>query len=260
MNNATYTQQYNSSTSQARAGCEKSDGTVVYELGNGYVREYKMTTGWDVSTASQTGTTLSTGITGGGGGITLSDDGTLLTIIPLEGGSMQQWTFSTPWDITTSTGVVSESNPLGMGLVRGIRWINSGNKLLVNRDSNYETHSASTPYDITTLSDDANDFSTSAQSTNMRGGIDISTDGTIIICATQTGGLCFKYDLSTPWDISTSVFASQTLDYSAQSTTGTYYCLGGFSDSTIIIGSVYSRMYEYDVPDSFTGSIGYKVV
>jgi hypothetical protein len=258
MNNASFNDQY------AFSGCYdmswKSDGTVAYLKQTNNIYEIRLTTAWDLTTASTTSTNLNVGIMGSGGGVSLSDDGTKLTACPLEGGSMRTYTFSTAWDITTSTGYVSQSNPLGTGLVRGMSWINSGNKLLVNRDNTYETHSASTAYDITTLSDDNNDFSTSAQTGSKRGGIDMSADGKIIIVGTQgTPYKIYKYDLSTAWDISTSVYATQALDYQSQTSTCSG-CAFGELDNKLIIAYSYNRLFEYDVPDSFSGESNYKVI
>ena len=257
MNNGTFNYEYSDST-YARAGVFKPDGTVFYIKESNKIYEFRLTTAWDLSTASRTSTYLDIGIMGSGGGVTLSIDGTKLTVAPLEGGSLRTYTLSTGWDITTSTGYVSQSNPLG-GMNRGMRWINSGNKLLVNRDYSYETWSASTAYDITTLTDDNNDF-TDSSTGSKRGGIDMSADGkTIIVANYGSPNKVYKYELSTAWDISTSSYSGQSLDFSSKSTAVTFCAFGELANK-LVVGELYQKAYEYDIPDSFTGESNYKVI
>lgn len=84
----------------------KPDGTEMYVLGysTDAIYKYILATPWDVSTAYYANTSFSVaGQETGGNALVFSDDGTSFFVTGSTGDDINQWTMSTPWDITTAT-------------------------------------------------------------------------------------------------------------------------------------------------------------
>ena len=95
---------WSSSSSTAYYLVLSSDGTKAYvnDLTSNAIREWTLSTAWDISTAVLTAVmSFSSVIIGSEQGFTFNSDGTKLYIIK-ENDSIFQWTLSTAWDISTA--------------------------------------------------------------------------------------------------------------------------------------------------------------
>jgi hypothetical protein len=88
----------------------KPDGTHIYTASGTYVRDYTMSTAYDITTATKTASldTNATSAENSNHSLFMNDTGTKLFV----GGNTQedvnQWDLSTPWDITTASIVGTE--------------------------------------------------------------------------------------------------------------------------------------------------------
>lgn len=98
--------------SQVRGLYVSPGGEHAYEWansGSASIIQHNMSAGWDVSTAGQVGS-FDTGLSFPNGGIFFKPDGTKLFY---SGDNVYSHTLSTPWDISTVSGVVNSPNPTG---------------------------------------------------------------------------------------------------------------------------------------------------
>jgi hypothetical protein len=99
------------------------------------------------------------------------------------------------------------------------RWSYDGTKLFIVADStDVHTHTASTAYDITSVSSTVDNEKTFTETVN--GGLFFKSDGTKVYTAENTTtDIIRQYSLSTAWDISTAT--SDSKSYSSLQSTGT---------------------------------------
>lgn len=155
-------------------------GTKLYGLndGNYYVRQYNLSTAWDVSSGSfddtgDAGSGLPSGVYSGARTVNFSSDGTKLYVhFDQPTGSVYQYTLSTAWDINT----LSYSK-------RSIPILSVDDELTTGQDG----------YTY---------------------GIRFSTDGTEMFMAGKAKRAIYKFGLTTAWDIGTLYYTGEsTPDY-----------------------------------------------
>jgi len=221
-----------------RAIASNSDGTIVYIAGtsNDTVYEYTLTTGFDLSTASYSGTSFSVNSQDATPeGIVFNSDGTKMYMVGNTNDTVYQYstsatTYSTTFDCENANVFETE--------------------LDVNTTVVFSNPPASgtpvvTYYDIGNASYDSVDFSVATQETAPVA-VEFSSDGTAMYVS---GGVnpenVFQYTLSTAWDLSTASYASKSFNYSSQETTGTG--LAFKTDGTVmyVVGSANDTVYQY---------------
>ena len=179
------------------------DGTKLYTIGlsQTLIHEWDMTTAWDVSDTVTFNQTKDFGGTPQMTGFDFSPDGTKLLFCRRETSPqesyVEQWNLSSAWDISTATYSAITSSVLPGDYVGSIVVRSGGTKLYAwyENDSLIRQFSMSTPYDVTTISDDSKSKS---DYTNTRA-IWMKWDGTKL----YTDDI-YQLDLSTPYDISTA--------------------------------------------------------
>lgn len=110
----------------------KPDGTKAYVVGanNDTLYQYGLSTAWDLSTASYDNVSLS--LSSGCQGFTFNTDGTKFFVSDSTTDVIYGYSLSTAYDITTAS--LSQTSPsvaTQVGNPRGIRFISSGNKLIL---------------------------------------------------------------------------------------------------------------------------------
>lgn len=238
-----------------------SDGTKCYVTGdaNNTIYQYTLSTAWDISTGTYASKSLAVGTQDSSPrGFVFSSDGTKGYIMGNTNTRIFQYTFSTAWDI--STGTYASKNILISSQVTagyGLCFSSNGSKVYVIDDGSglgnaiYQ-YDLSTSWDISTASYSSKNvttYNTTAIFENGPTGVDISSDGKMIIfIGTSTGAVSqskvFQYPLSTAYDLATANTYFSPL-VSSQDTVMTsmffkpdgtkVYLLGGSSATTIIL-------------------------
>jgi sugar lactone lactonase YvrE len=151
--------------------------------------------------------------------VEFKDDGTEMYVLLLSNDKIFQYTLGTPWDIstaglTTSFGVnAQEATP------QGIRFGNDGQYLYVTGGSGDDVnqYTLGTAWDVSTAGFTTN-FSVSPEGETAPTGIYFKSDGLSFYVIGTTLDTVLKYDLGTPWDISTATF-STSFSVTSQETT-----------------------------------------
>ena len=194
---ASYSQSFSVSTedSSPQDLYFKADGTEVYIVGisSDKIHQYSLSTAWDISSASFTG---SSGLVGDNTprGLHISPDGTHVYVCGDAVNRVYEFELTTAWDITTLTSVTSiiiqneDTNPQGV-------WLNpDGTKMYLTGGNNDDIfqYSLSTAWDLSTASYDSISFDMGPQD----GGITGSTakaDGSKIYAVGNTNDKIFQY-------------------------------------------------------------------
>jgi sugar lactone lactonase YvrE len=139
-------------------------------------------------------------------GLFFKPDGTQMYVSGDAGNDINEYTLSTPWDVTTSTFVRSflvtgqEGNP------RSVFFKPDGTKMYVMGESgdDINEYALSTAWNISTATY-VQIFSIAAQEITPRG-LYITDDGTKMYIVGQTSDAVHEYSLSTAWNISTATY------------------------------------------------------
>jgi len=237
----------------------KTDGTKMYIIGasNGKIYQYTLGTAWDISTASYDSVNLdiSTEDTNPTE-IFIKSDGSTLWMLGENTKAVYQYTFGTPWDLSTlSYDAVSFSVASEDAAPRGLNFRDNGTKMYITGaggDKVYQ-YSLGTAWDISTAVYDNVSLDTSTEDITTTG-ISFKPDGTRFYLTGAVTKKIYQYSLGTAWDISTASYDEVNIDISAQTpfprgltfkTDGSYmYTIGQTSDS----------VFQYEL-DSSNGKI-----
>jgi len=131
--------------------------------------------------------------------IQFKTDGTEMYIIGSAGDTVEQYTLSTAWDISTATITNSYSVSSQDNTPRGLCFANSGTKMYMLGDENnrFYEYTLSTAWDISTATYIGNDSVNSEASSPIA--CWMSEDGTKVLVTDNIGGAIYEYSLSTPY-------------------------------------------------------------
>lgn len=151
----------------------KSDGTKMYIAGslNGKIFQYTLSTPWDVSTASYDSKSLDTSTESNPRDVFISPDGTELYTAGPTNASVNQYTLSTPHDVSTGSFTGSFSVTTEENSIVDVYFKNDGTKMFIvglTNDTVYQ-YTLSTAWDVTSASYDSVSFSVAAKSTTPQG-------------------------------------------------------------------------------------------
>ena len=183
------------------------DGTVMFMIGSGVeaMFEYSLSTGWDISTASYTGTSFSSWPAGNQEptSVIFNADGTKCYVADYGVDEVWQYSLSTPYDLSS----ISYDNKKITGLatyggqVSGIYFSPAGDKLFISfgQASGYSTggvfqFSLTTAYDISTASYDSVSW---ILNEGCGAGIQFKSDGTKAYNSAYPNGSGATYQYST---------------------------------------------------------------
>jgi len=173
-------------------------------------------------------------------------DGTKMYIVGITGDDVNEYDLSTAWDVSTASylrnfSVASqETNP------NGIFFKPDGTKMYIvgaiGRDVN--EYNLSTAWNVSTASY-SQLFSISAQVSEPQG-IFFKPDGTKMYILDQTGSDVYEYNLSTAWDVSTSVY-SQNFSLTAPADTNTGFFFRDDGLKMYVVARNLDAVYEYNL-------------
>ena len=197
-----------------------ADGAKMFVVGSqgDDVNEYTLSTPFDVSTAGFVDSFLVSSQDDIPEGVAFSADGTKMFVVGSQKNAVNEYTLSTPFDVSTAGFVDSflvssqDQHPTGMAFSAG------GAKMFVvgnDGDDVYE-YTLSTPFDVSTAGF-VDSFDVSSQNTGPRG-VAFSAYGSKMFMTGHVGDDVYEYTLSTPFDVSTAGF----VDYFSVSSEDTY--------------------------------------
>jgi sugar lactone lactonase YvrE len=184
----------------------KPDGTKFYMVGiqNDNVRQYSMSTAWDISTASYDTVTLNVGgQEATPTSIYLSPDGIKLYVMGQTGDDVNEYTLGTAWEINTATYVrVTTAALLAEGAPTALWFKEDGTKAWTTGSGTDQIrqYTLSTPWNVSTM---AHEGTLLVQNNADPVGLCFSDDGNFLF-VTQSVRV-FRYNLRTPWDVRTAV-------------------------------------------------------
>ena len=200
-----------------------NDGTKMFVVGDNSnaIREYHLTTGFDISTASYDSLFSVNSQDTNPRGLAFNNDGTKMFVAGWKNQRVFEYHLTTGFDISTASydsNLSISSNASGS---KGLAFNSDGTKMFVNAANSSDEvveYTLSTGFDVSTASYDSS-FVTQSQDTSPQG-LAFSNDGKKMFVAGDTGDDINEYTLSTGFDVSTASFVG-SFDVSSQGTTPT---------------------------------------
>ena len=232
----------------------KPDGTKLYLVGfgNDTVFQYSMSTAWDLSSIAYDSVSFSfLSQETQGRSVFFSPEGTKMYIVGTDSDTVYQYTLSTAWDVSSASyDSVSFSVSSQETVPLGLTFKSDGSKMYVVGSGNdtiyqYSTAAAApaewTDPDLGNASYDSVSFSGATQSSSMNT-FTFGNSGSNIYMADVSSDTVYQYDLTTPYDISTASYSTNSFSVATQEgfPAGIYFkpdgqtmFLGGYSSDTI---------------------------
>lgn len=209
----------------------KPDGTKLYTLGTNQdsVDQYTMATPWDVSTASYDGVTRvvggATGTETAPSAMHFSPDGTRMYILGSAIDTIEQYSLSTPWVVSSAVKVGQsggqEASPFALYIKPdGTKAYTIGTANTIYR------YSFGTPWDVTTLAyDGVNGGSSGSLATQINGfatgyGLAFKPDGTKVFVTDITTDSIHELALAAPWETSAATYTGTSVQTTSLVSTG----------------------------------------
>jgi hypothetical protein len=238
------------------------DGLKMFILGDtgNDVNEYILSIAWNVSSAVFV-TNFVPGLDTAPNGLFFRPDGTKMYIAGQQLDSVYQFTLTTPWSIATATyDNISFSVGAQDGSASSVFFKPNGLSMYVvgyANDAIYQ-YTLSTAWDISTASFLQSFLVTPLENTAQ--GVFFTGDGSRMFITGGTGDDVNVYNLTTPWDISTSVFVnalviSPPISPTETAPQGIYIKPDG--TKMYVVGSGNDVVYQFTVPSvdiQLTGS------
>lgn len=194
----------------------KTDGTSLYftGLGNDQVRQYDMTTAWDISTASYSKTFSVSSQETSPSGLFFKSDGTKMYVSGQSGVDINEYTLSTAWDVSTASYSqnFSISSEFASNSPQALFFKSDGTKVfVVGRDETHVvSYTLSTAWDISTASYDGTSFSVATQDGSPYG-VFLKSDGLKMYIAGDSTNTIYQY--TTGSTVTTGSFDLSTGNY-----------------------------------------------
>lgn len=187
-------------------------GTNISATTGKAVHQYLLSTLWDISTATFDTTLDISSQENNPKAIAFRPDGTAMYITGDNGNDVNQYSLSTPWDISTATYVQNFSVSSQTVEPQGLAFRPDGSQMfVVGSDEGLDgtdvnEYSLATPWDISTASYVQRFDSVG---TTLPWGLAFKYDGTLMYIVATTGDAVRQFVLSVPWDVSTSSYEKQ---------------------------------------------------
>jgi len=229
----------------------KDDGTKMYVLGNttDRVREYYLSTAWDISTASYSRDFNTRSNDGNPRDIFFKPDGTRFYIVGSQNENVYEYSLSTPWNISTMSYTQSFDISSQETNASGLTFKPDGTKMYVlgQDGDDVNEYDLSTAWDISTAS--LNDATSSLSGFDaLFESIAFKPDGSIMYLLGRAREGITSFDLSTPWDITTVSVRNPSKDYlDVSSVQNTPLGVAFKPDGTemYIVGGQADRVHQY---------------
>jgi len=229
-----------------------SDGTKMFVLGNAGddVNEYTLTSGFDVSTASFVDSfsvaaqdTIPTDVA-------FSSDGTKMFVVGNIGDDVNEYTLSSPFDVSTASFVDSFSVAAQDTEPRGLAFSSDGTKMFVVGDAGDDVneYTLSSGFDVSTATF-VGSFLVVSEETNPTG-VAFSSDGTKMFVLGSTGDAVYEYTLTSPFDVSTASIVT-SFSVAGQETNPRGLAFSSDGTKMFVVGSAGDDVNEYTLTSPF---------
>ncbi len=226
------------------------DGLKMYVVGGtgDDVNEYNLSTAWVVSSAVYSTVfsvasedTLPTGLF-------FRADGTKMYVVGSTNDSVFQYTLSTPWSVATASYDSISFSVASQDIAPNGMWFKpNGLSMYVagaTADAVYQ-YTLSTAWNVSTATF-LQSFSVSSQE-SVPNAVTFTGDGSRMFVMGQTGDDVNVYNLTTPWDISTSAFVN-VFSVSGQDTAPVGIYIKPDGTKMYIVGTTNDTVFQYTVP------------
>ncbi len=240
----------------------KLDGKIMYVTNRenddtsevDSVKQYSLSTPFDISTATLTSSTTLTNIDKPHA-IHFKPDGKVMYVVDNGSLTIEQYNLTTAWDTSTlvhdDNFTISDENQL-----RSLAFKYDGTKMYVtgNETEVIQQFTLSNPWDVASATKDSTESSALTGKEDNPRSIQFNSDGTIFYIGGNGSDSIHKYTLSTPWDVSTLEF-SQSYSFSAQVSSSGNSIMAGF-----IFTANFTKLYITQDTDSRQSQTGVNTV
>ena len=227
----------------------KTDGTKMYVQGEQAddVKQYTLSTAWDLSTASYDSVSFSVSSqTTAGEDVFLKTDGTKMYVIG--GGVIYQYSMSTAWDLSTASYDSKSHNVSAQNATpKSLTFNANGTKAYIGESAIIFEYDLSTAWDISTASYNSVSFSGADQSYE---GMMFNPDGTRLFITGE--GNLLAFDFSTPYDLSTAVDNTDILSVSSTVQEPVALYVGNSGLKTYIADNDTDTIYQFTTTSTAT--------
>jgi hypothetical protein len=227
------------------------DGLRMYVVGTtgDSVYQYNLSTAWVVSSAVFVTSFSVAGQETAPSGLFFRADGTKMYVLGTTNDTVFQYALSTPWSIATASYESISFSVAGQEITPGaVLFRPNGLSMYVvgsTGDAVYQ-YTLSTAWNVSTATF-FQSFSVSGQEA-LSTGLSFTGDGSRMFVIGTTGDDVNVYNLTAPWDISTSAFVG-VFSISAQETTPGGIYIKPDGTKMYVVGSAADAVYQYTVPN-----------
>jgi len=230
-----------------------SDGTKMFVVGiaGDAVNEYTLTSPFDVSTASFVDSFSVFGQETSPQGLAFSSDGTKMFVVGNDGNDVNEYTLTSPFDVSTATFVDSFSVAGQEGSPQDVAFSSDGTKMFVvgtGGDAVYE-YTLTSPFDVSTATF-VDSFSVAGQDTGPAD-VAFSSDGTKMFVVGVIGDAVYEYTLTSPFDVSTASFVD-SFSVALQDTNSLGLAFSSDGTKMFVVGNAGFDVNEYTLTTPFT--------
>ena len=233
-------------------------GYQIYTIGStgDRVYQYNLSTPWDIATATRDSSMFFSVSSQENtpAAIHFKPDGTRMYISGWNGDDVNEYTLSTPWEVNTASFTTKSSTLPQEGAIGGIHFKPDGTKMYATgffNDTVYE-YTLSTPWDSSTISFSGVSYDLQQDVANLDPtGLAFNNGGTSFFVCCPTNDKVYQYNLSTPWDISTTFFSNKSVSI-APSTNVQGVSMSSDGGIFVVIDATTDRVHQYKSPASQT--------
>ena len=243
----------NTETSFPQGLAFSSDGSKMFvvEGNSGSVLEYHLSTSWDVSTASLSGTSIS--VVNGGvlpEDLAFSQNGSKMFILTYDK-KVHQYTLSTPWDVSTRSYDNVEFDMSSQNTIpKSMSFTSDGKQMVVigPNDDTAHHYSLEDPWNISTASYSSAKIYVRDQDT-ISNAVRISTDGSKMFILGESGREVNEYILPSSFNILGSVnrYTGDSFRLVDQDQTGRGFTFSYDGSKMYYIGLSNKTIYQYSL-------------
>jgi sugar lactone lactonase YvrE len=230
-------------------------GRQMYMIGQSTdkIYQYKLSTAFDVSTATYTSKNISIANTSTSGpgdtaptDVKFHPEGHTMYIVGTGRDRVYQYTLSTAWDVSTATYasktvLVSSQDATPQSLEFG----DNGSKMYIlgsTTDRIYQ-YTLSTPWDVSTATYASKNFLVSQEASPQA--MVFGSDGKQVLVIGSTNDTVYQYTLSTAWDISTATYDNKSLNVGSRESVPHGLALSIDQTKLFVVGTATDIVYTY---------------